>query len=140
MAGRRGRIQAANEAVDAWMRADGTRDYQAAFLHVQATRPELFADMQDPSGSLAANFNPYHDELGKFTTSGGAVAPHGRQHHARPAQRRAGKKASPRSIAGYAFDSEDFATCVAAAIRSLIATKQQTRNVLSWSLLPKKFL
>ena len=67
MAARFDRIQAANEAVDACLRASGTRDYQAAFLHVQATRPELFADMHDPSGSVAAaNFNPYHDPMGKL--------------------------------------------------------------------------
>ena len=81
MADRLRRIQAANGAVDAYMRASGTDDYRAAFLHIQQTRPDLFAGMQDPSHVVtAANFNPYHDPRGKFTTSDDAVAPHGRRY------------------------------------------------------------
>ena len=72
------RIQAANQAVDEYMRTSGTRNYQQAFLHIQDTRPELFAGIQVPThGRAAANFNPFHDQLGRFTTSDGAADPHG---------------------------------------------------------------
>ena len=47
------RIQAANEAVDAHMKATGTSDYQAAFVHVQRTKPDLFQDMQLPERPVA---------------------------------------------------------------------------------------
>ena len=47
------RIQAANEAVDAHMKAAGTSDYQAAFAHVQRTQPDLFKDMQVPETKAA---------------------------------------------------------------------------------------
>ena len=47
------RIQAANEAVDAHMKAAGTSDYQAAFAHVQRTQPDLFKDMQVPETRAA---------------------------------------------------------------------------------------
>ena len=47
------RIQAANEAVDAHMKATGTSDYQAAFVHVQRTKPDLFKDMQLPEKPAA---------------------------------------------------------------------------------------
>ena len=79
---RRGeRLRTANEAVDAYLRTSGTRNYQAAFAHVQRTRPELFADMQVPAHEvLAGNFNPNHDQLGRFTTRDGAVAPQDQGH------------------------------------------------------------
>ena len=50
---RAARIQAANEAVDAYMKAAGTSDYQAAFVHVQRTKPELFQEMQQPEKPAA---------------------------------------------------------------------------------------
>ena len=60
------------------MRASGIRHCQQAFLHIQDTRPELFADRQMPAhGRAAANFNPFHDQLGRFTTRDGAADPHG---------------------------------------------------------------
>ena len=66
-------IQAANDAVAEHLRATGTRNYPAAFAHVQRTWPELFAGMQVPAGLVAAgNFNPFHDKLGRFTTKDGA--------------------------------------------------------------------
>ena len=80
VAERLSRTQAANDAVEAYMRASGTTNYRAAFLHIQETRPELFADRRDPVHLVAANFNPNHDRLGRVTTSDGAVAPHGRGH------------------------------------------------------------
>ena len=96
------RIQAANDAVDEYMRTSGTTNYQAAFNHIERTRPELFADMQVPPGLPMASIeriangatapavandgnkggDPYHDILGRFTTREGAVAPHGRGHQA----------------------------------------------------------
>ena len=88
------RIQAVNDAVDAHLRVTGTSDYGAAFAHIQRTRPELFADMHLPACDVptgrarssqpvsnaaahvaAGNFNPYHDDIGRFTTSDDAVAP-----------------------------------------------------------------
>ena len=44
------RIQAANEAVHAYMRESGTRNYPQAFGYIQRTRPELFAQMQVLAG------------------------------------------------------------------------------------------
>ena len=133
------RIRAANEAVDEYMRTSGTRNYQAAFNHIQHTRPELFAEVQVPAHeAVAENFNPNHDRLGRFTTSDGAVAPHGREHRSdfgAPSVRinaigqPQATPASTGSIAGYGFDSNNFSTCVPASIRSLIATKNRTRNV-----------
>ena len=59
----------------------GGRFNSAELYAILRTRPDLFADMQDPSGVVvAANFNPYHDQLGRFTTSDDAVAPHDREH------------------------------------------------------------
>lgn len=67
------RIQAANDAVEDYLRKSGTRDGSAAFAHIRRTRPDLFADMQEPAGLVpAANFNPNHDELGRFASGDGA--------------------------------------------------------------------
>ena len=110
------RIQAANEAVDAYLRESGTRNYQAAFRHIQRTRPELFAGTQVPMGLMAANFNPYHDKLGRFTTKDGAA---GGGDDGLDGQ--GGGQTKHASIRGHAYNSKDFQTCVAASIRSLIA-------------------
>jgi hypothetical protein len=121
---RRERIQAANEAVDEYMRASDTRDYRAAFRHIERTRPELFAQMQVPAGTKAAeNFNPYHDQRGRFTTGDGAK---GKTDDGLDG-RGGGGEAKPPSIRGHAYDSRDFQTCVVASIRSLIATKHPDR-------------
>ena len=45
---RAARIQAANEAVEAGLRAAGDSDYPKAFAWVRSQRPELFKDMQEP--------------------------------------------------------------------------------------------
>ena len=110
------RIQAANEAVDAYLRESGTRNYPAAFRHIQRTRPELFAEAQVPAGPVAANFNPYHDKLGRFTTKDGAA---GGGDDGLDGQ--GGGQTKHASIRGHAYNSKDFQTCVAASIRSLIA-------------------
>ena len=46
---RAARIQAANEAVEARLRAAGDSDYPKAFAWVRSQRPELFKDMQEPT-------------------------------------------------------------------------------------------
>ncbi len=50
---RAARIQAANEAVEARLRAAGDGDYPRAFAWVRSQRPELFKDMQEPSNQPA---------------------------------------------------------------------------------------
>ena len=80
-------------------------------------RPELFAGTQVPAGPVAANFNPYHDKLGRFTTKDGAAG--GRRHDGLDGQ--GGGQTKHASIRGHAYNSKDFQTCVAASIRSLIA-------------------
>ena len=88
--------------------------------------------------AVAGNFNPNHDQLGRFTTSDDAVAPHDPGHLADfgASSLRIDAVGQPQtaptsagSIAGYGFESANFNTCVAASIRSLIATKNRTRNV-----------
>ena len=85
------RIQTANDAVDAYLRESGTRNDPAAFRHIQRARPELFAGTQVPADLMAvANFNPYHDRLGRFTTKDGAAIS-GQSH---PPERRHGLPAT----------------------------------------------
>ena len=50
---RAARIQAANEAVEARLRAAGDDDYPKAFAWVRSQRPELFKDMQEPVNQQA---------------------------------------------------------------------------------------
>ena len=116
------RIQTANDAVDAYLRESGTRNDPAAFRHIQRTRPELFAGTQVPMGPVAANFNPYHDKLGRFTTKDGASD--GRNDGL---DGQGGGRTKPASIRGHAYNSKDLQTCVAASIRSLIAAKHPDR-------------
>ena len=42
------RIQTVNRTVDAHMKSTGSKDYQAAFVHIQRTQPELFLDTPLP--------------------------------------------------------------------------------------------
>ncbi len=81
----------------------------------------------------AENFNPNHDERGRFATSGGAA---GQALHLGYTGFFNDTAATViytlqivGSIAGYGFNSSSLNTCVVATIQTMIATKKQTRDV-----------
>ena len=119
---RRARMLAVNDAVSDYMRESGTRDYSAAFNHIVRTRSDLFAGMQDSSGLLAAaNFNPYHDQTGRFTTSDGAEG--GRDDGL---DGQGGGQTKPASIAQYAYPREgnqNYNRCPLYSLQTIIASK-----------------